>query len=152
MVLRGKVNVVFIGRRVHARLEIHTRQVQVVPPVPSHLAGLDPRRVTDAARRSQPLRHVAVQDVRIAGGNHHGTPRQRPRTTELRNVRLALRRYEVQTVVASDNGRLRIRCKLCRETMLTVLLEHHAGIVLHAGIHHNGLQPVLLADGQRGNG
>ena len=45
---RRKVDVIAIGIHVDARLEGHTCEVPIVPPVPGHLACLDPRGVADA--------------------------------------------------------------------------------------------------------
>ena len=46
-VLRGEVDVVLIGIVVDARREVDAIDVPGVPPVPSHLARLDPRDITN---------------------------------------------------------------------------------------------------------
>ena len=41
-VIMSKIYVILVGIKVDARLEIHTFQIPVVPPVPSHLSRFDP--------------------------------------------------------------------------------------------------------------
>ena len=51
--LGSKVNIVLIGLGVDAGLEVNAAQIPVVPPVPSHFAGLNPIGGTNLIRRSQ---------------------------------------------------------------------------------------------------
>ena len=45
MVLGGKVDVILIGGNIDACFEVDTPQIPVVPPIPSHFAWLNPRRI-----------------------------------------------------------------------------------------------------------
>ena len=44
-IFRSEVDVIFVGLRVDAGFEIHAVDVVGIPPVPSHLAGPNPRSV-----------------------------------------------------------------------------------------------------------
>ena len=61
--LRRKVDVIFIGIVVDARTEIDTTQVPVVPPVPSHLARLDPVDLLHPGGRCQAIDHIAIRQL-----------------------------------------------------------------------------------------
>ena len=75
----GEVDVVFIGFGVDAGLEIDAGDVPVVPPVPGHLAGLDPRDVLDAARGGEQIDQIVLRQARVALGDGQRTPRETAR-------------------------------------------------------------------------
>ena len=76
-VLRGKINIVLIRLVVNSRLEIHTLQVPVVPPVPRHLAGFNPTQVCHFSRLSKQITHIIHRQCRAILCHHGYTPRQR---------------------------------------------------------------------------
>ena len=71
---RRKVDVIAIGIHVDARLEGHTREVPVVPPVPGHLACLDPQGVADAVLRSQGIDKIGDGHFAIVACDAKDTP------------------------------------------------------------------------------
>ena len=162
VVVGGEVDIIQIGIGVHAALEVDTRDVGVVPPVPGHFARLDPRGVLDAALGGQPLRHVAVEDVGIALRDDHGAPGQAALAAQLSDEIGPFGRHEVQSAIAADLLLQGIRRKLGHQPLALRAvgfrpLQEHAGVVLHAGIHHDGLKlcclrPVGQADGQGRDG
>ena len=150
-VLLCEVDVVFIGRGVHARLEADARQVGVVPPVPRHLAGTNPGGVGQAAFGCKALRHVAVQDVGIAFGHHDGTPGERTRSVDFCDEIGSFRRCVVQPAKAQHGLFERIGSEIGSQTVVA-LQQHHARIVLHAGIHDDGFQAAVETDSQGRDG
>ena len=89
--LRREVYIIFIGSIVDARTEIDTAQVPVVPPVPSHLARLDPVNLLHSGGSRQTIDHVAIRQLRIVTSREgENTPRESPRTGYLGNVVLPL--------------------------------------------------------------
>ena len=77
IVFCSKVDIVFVCRCIHARLEVHSGDVGIVPPVPSHLSRFYPLSVAYAAFRGEQLRHVAVHKLSVFPRHHYCTPRQR---------------------------------------------------------------------------
>ena len=71
----GKINVIFIGVHVNARLKRNPFQIPVVPPVPRHFPCLDPRSITDTVGRSQGIDQVVDRHIRILFSNGQHTPR-----------------------------------------------------------------------------
>ena len=74
MVLGGKVDIILIGTRVNARLEIHSLQVPVVPPVPGHLAGFHPTDITYLVGRGQRKDQIVHRHLGVLLRNGHHTP------------------------------------------------------------------------------
>ena len=70
-----EIDEIFVGRGVHARAETHPRDICVIPPVPGHQSGLNPRRIFYLTGLRQALRHVVVQQLRIVLGDEHHSPR-----------------------------------------------------------------------------
>ena len=58
-VIMSKIYVILVGIKVDARLEIHTFQIPVVPPVPSHLARFDPGSIAYLVGSSQGVHQIA---------------------------------------------------------------------------------------------
>ena len=88
--LRSKVNVILICLGVDASLEADAAQVPVVPPVPSHLAGLDPSGGTNLIRRSQRVDKVVHRHLRILFAHGKDAPGIGAGTLRLGNIVLRL--------------------------------------------------------------
>ena len=89
-VSRRKVDVIAIGIHVDARLEGHTREVPVVPPVPGHLACLDPRGVADAVLRSQGIDKIGDGHLAVVACDAKDSPREGACAETFGNVVAAL--------------------------------------------------------------
>ena len=59
--LRREVDVIFIGIVVDTRTEIDTTQITGIPPLPGHLARLDPVDLLHPGGSRQPINHVAIR-------------------------------------------------------------------------------------------
>ena len=59
--LRREVDVIFIGIVVDTRTEIDTAQITGIPPLPGHLARLDPVDLLHPGGSRQPINHVAIR-------------------------------------------------------------------------------------------
>ncbi len=57
-VIMSKIYVIFVSIEVDACLEIHTFQIPVVPPVPSHLARFDPGSIAYLVGSSQGVHQI----------------------------------------------------------------------------------------------
>ena len=73
-VLRGEVDVIFICVGVDAGLEVNLTETPVVPPVPSHLSGLDPARVGHARRGCEGIYEVGGRHLRVVVGQGDYAP------------------------------------------------------------------------------
>ena len=113
MVLRSEVDIILIGVGVHARCKVNARYVQVVPPVPCHLAWSNPRHIGNAAGRRQALGHVAIQNVGIALCDDYRTPRESLTSIELRDIIGTFRGHQVQTGIAANLLFQGVGGKLC---------------------------------------
>ena len=69
----GEVDIVLVGLRVDPGAEVHSVEVPVVPPVPGHLAGLDPAPVA-FGRPAQEIDQVVVQQLAVLFGHGHDAP------------------------------------------------------------------------------
>ena len=115
-VLRGKINIVLIRLVVNSRLEIHTLQVPVVPPVPRHLAGFNPTQVSHLSGLPKQITHIIHRQCRAILCHHGYTPRQRRFTfppslrlwIQFCYIFLALFHNHLEVVVASLLHSLRI--------------------------------------------
>ena len=68
----SEVNIVFVGFGVDACLEFDPSQIPVVPPVPSHLSGLDPVGLSNLVRGGKRIDEVVDGHLRVllAHGKH----------------------------------------------------------------------------------
>ena len=148
---RGEVDVGLVSGGVHTGLEVHSDDIVVVPPVPGDLAGTYPRGVVDAAGGSQALRYVAAEDVGVTGGDDDGAPRRGERAVHLGYAVLAAVGDEVQAVVAAQRDRAGHGRELRLQRVPGALQQHHRRVVLHSGVHRNGLHAAGQADRQRGD-
>ena len=98
---RGEVDVIFIGIVVDASLERHAVDVPVVPPVPGHLAGLDPAEIFYAAGRGEFIDQVAVSQILVVFGDHDATPRKAALAFHFGDVVLSFLHHILQVVVAT---------------------------------------------------
>ena len=98
---RGEVDVVFVGVVVDAGLEVHAVEVPVVPPVPCHLSGPDPRGVPDPGFGCQAVDHVVVEQLAVLPGDDHRAPREGSAADGRGNVSFALAHEHLQPVVSS---------------------------------------------------
>ncbi len=97
-VLRREVDVVAVRLVVHAGAEGHAAQVEVVVPVPGHLARPDPRHVGESRRCREEIHHLVEQQLPVVVGDHHDAPRQRAATTRARQPVGAARHGNVAVV------------------------------------------------------
>ena len=123
---RGKVNVVLIGVVVDARLERHTTDVPVVPPVPCHLAGAHPADVLHPARRSQQVAHIVHRQGSVVPRHHGNAPRQLIALLDKGNVILPFLNKQLQVVVSALLHRLGIA------GMLTLQPHIHSRLPIHS--------------------
>ena len=71
----SKIYVIFVSIEVDACLEIHTFQIPVVPPVPSHLARFDPGSIAYLVGSSQGVHQIAGWHLGIVLCDGEDTPR-----------------------------------------------------------------------------
>ena len=71
----SKIYIIFIGFKVDARLEIHTFQIPVVPPVPSHLSRFDPGSIAYLVGSSQGVHQVVGWHLGIVLCDGEDAPR-----------------------------------------------------------------------------
>ena len=88
--LRREVNHITVGGGVDASLEIHAANVPVIPPIPRHLAPLDPRRIAYTRGGSQRINQIAHGHLTVVRGYCHHTPGERTRRRSLGYIILAL--------------------------------------------------------------
>ena len=74
-VIMSKIYVIFVSIEVDACLEIHTFQIPVVPPVPSHLARFDPGSIAYLVGSSQGVHQIAGWHLGIVLCDGEDTPR-----------------------------------------------------------------------------
>ena len=74
-VIMSKIYIIFVSIEVDARLEIHTFQIPVVPPVPSHLSGFDPGGISNLVGCSQGIHQVVGWHLCIVLGDGEDAPR-----------------------------------------------------------------------------
>ena len=149
-VVGGKVYIIFICVGVHARLEVHARNVQRAHPVPGHAPGFYPRNVVQTAGRGQLLRYVAVGKLRVVVGNHYGAPRHGARAGCFGNVVAALvgLRLECGRFAGHEVHALRHACKAGADRVGfgRVFLHEHAWVVFAAGVENGGLYVASQID------
>ena len=156
-VSRRKVDVIAIGIHVDARLEGHTREVPVVPPVPSHLSCLDPRGVADAVLRSQGIDKIGDGHFAIVACDAKDSPGEGACAETFGNVVAAL--LHITHLAPGVIGHFgRIGSKFGIERTL-LCLHKHTGISLditfeqsHLGLpaidRHGQERGTLLCPGQ----
>ena len=71
----SKIDVIFVSFKIDARLEIHTFQIPVVPPVPSHLSRFDPGSISNLVGSSQGIYQVVGRHLGIVLGDGKDAPR-----------------------------------------------------------------------------
>ena len=74
-VIMSKIYVIFVSIEVDACLEIHTFQIPVVPPVPSHLARFDPGSIAYLVGSSQGVHQIAGWHLGIVLCDGEDAPR-----------------------------------------------------------------------------
>ena len=74
-VIMSKIYVIFVSIEVDACLEVHTFQIPVVPPVPSHLARFDPGSIAYLVGSSQGVHQVVGWHLGIVFCDGEDTPR-----------------------------------------------------------------------------
>jgi len=73
-VVGGKIDIVLVGGCVEAGLEIDAIEIEGVPPVPGHLAGLDPGGVRDLFRLRELVDQRIADDFGIPAGDDQQAP------------------------------------------------------------------------------
>ena len=71
----SKIYVIFVSFEIDARLEVHTFQIPVVPPVPGHLSGFDPGSIAYLVGSSQGVHQVVGWHLGIVFCDGEDTPR-----------------------------------------------------------------------------
>ena len=135
---RREVYVVSIGFGVHPGREVHPREIPVVPPVPSHFARLDPRRVLQPALGAELCGDVAGEQVGVVCADDHHPPREKLPAGHPRDVVGALGGHEVQARLFVHGLFERIGSKLGYERVPLAFFQKHAGIVQLVGFHDDG--------------
>ena len=74
-VIMSKIYVIFVSFEVDACLEIHTFQIPVVPPVPSHLARFDPGSIANLVGSSHGVHQIVGRHLCIVLCNGEDAPR-----------------------------------------------------------------------------
>ena len=98
---RSEVDIVLVGLVVDAGLEVHAVEIPVVPPVPRHLSGPDPRCVFDPGFGRQTVDHVVVEQLAVLPGDDDRAPRKRPLADGRSDVPLTFAHEHLQPVVPS---------------------------------------------------
>ena len=73
--IMSKIYIIFVSFEVDARLEIHTFQIPVVPPVPSHLSRFDPGSISNLVGCSQGIHQVVGRHLCIVLSDGEDAPR-----------------------------------------------------------------------------
>ena len=71
----SKIYVIFVSFEIDARLEVHTFQIPVVPPVPGHLSGFDPGSIAYLVGSSQGVHQIAGWHLGIVLCDGEDAPR-----------------------------------------------------------------------------
>ena len=162
---RCKINVIFVGLRVDARLEVHSVEIPVVPPVPGYLAGFDPGNILNARRFGQKPSCIALCNLDV-GPDDGSPPRESPRCIHCHKEVLIFIDLTLDVVVTSVNDRLGARSehgfkRICRISLVqvhprvTIQVDvRYADFHSLSGIHQKrqkGKSP-LIEPGNRGHG
>ena len=100
-VLGGEINIILVGIVVDACFEVHAGEVPVIPPVPCHLAGLNPAKVLYLAGLAQKIAQVVHSQVGTVLGHHGNAPGQDGELVHLGDIVLAFLYEHLQVVVAT---------------------------------------------------
>ena len=141
-VSRCKIDVITIGFHIDARLERHSCQVPIVPPVPCHLAGLDPRSVANAVVRSQGIDEIGDGHFAVITRNVENSPRESPRSLTFGDMITAfLHITHLAPGVISHFGRIGSKFGVKRTFLC---LHKHTGISLDITLQqsHLGLAAI----------
>ena len=149
-VARGEVDVVEIGLRVDTGLKVNAIELQVVPPVPSHLARPDPRRVGNARGLGQQCHQVDVGQVDVGRGHGHYAPRKGSAGRAVGQKVLIFGHLHLQIVVPALDHRARIGRKNAAEPVAARGVEEHSGIVAQVALGDADLGACVDKHGQEG--
>ena len=102
-VLGGEIDVVFVSLVIDSGLEINTVDVPVVPPVPSHLSGLDPAPIgVLVGRGAEQPGQVRVHEVLLLFEYSHNPPGETPAGLGGGDVVVTALHNALKHVVAAD--------------------------------------------------
>ena len=139
----GEVDVILIGLGIDSGTEVHARDVPGVPPIPSHLAGPNPRRVVD-------LRGLGEQPAQIARGEtgirtHHGdAPRKRARALDPGDVISPLLDEDLDIIIAAGLAPQRIRSETpLQRSAAVAVVEVHARVIVEIRLGEADVHPVV---------
>ena len=152
IVLLGEVDIVAIGVGIDAGTEGNTRQVPVVPPVPGHFSGFNPRSVFQPEGRCQQLSDIGREQLGIVVCHQHNAPGQSLLRFKSGSIFGTLRGNEVQPVESAHFALERNGSKFSSQSVACAFLEEHAGIVVNASLHNHGFLSAGEAYGQGGDG
>ena len=139
-VARREVDVVLVGLRVDPGLEVDAVDVVGVPPVPGHLAGLDPRRVGDPRGRGEQVDDRVRHQVLVLLRDAQHAPRVRARALRHRDV--VGRPHDLEVAVALELLLERVRRKDAFERGAARAAQPQARVVLDVGVGDRDLHPV----------
>ena len=86
VIVRCKVNIIFVGFHIDARLEVNIIDSPIVPPIPSYLTGLYPRSISDTVGRSQSIYQIIHRHFRILLRYCPNAPRITPLSIRFGNI------------------------------------------------------------------
>ena len=149
-VFGGEIDVVLISLVVDSRLEINAVEVPVVPPVPSHLSGLDPAPVGVFVRwlPKQPGQ-VRVHEVLLLFEYSHNPPGEAAACLGGGDVVVAALHNALKHVVASDLCLVRHSGVDPVKGFSAFTVEVEARIVAQVGLGDHHLDPVKSVNYKR---
>ena len=102
-ILRRKVYVMFIGLTIEPCLEVNTKKIIGIVPVPCHLARSDPTEVNTADRRcAKPVDHLAFNQACVIPGDDENPPREGACAGCTCNIILSFRNIDVTVIMSLD--------------------------------------------------
>ena len=141
-VIMSKIYIIFVSFKIDTCLEIHTFQIPVVPPVPSHFSRFDPGSIANLVGCSQGIHQVVGRHLCVVLCDGEDAPRIISLAGAYGDVVVGtLYMAHVSPRVVSHL--LRIRCKGGSQDSLLLILFAAVGFQPHARI----LLQVALQDG-----
>ena len=143
-VIMSKIYVIFVSIEVDARLEIHTFQIPVVPPVPSHLSRFDPGGISNLVGCSQGIYQVVGWHLGIVLGDGEDAPRIISLAGAGSDI-IASALYVAHVSPRVVNHLLRVGSEGCSQDSLlfilfaAVSLQPHARILLQVAFQNGNL-------------
>ena len=131
-----EIDVIFIGRLVDPRREIHAGKSPVVPPLPRGLAGFDPRNIVEPAGRSELPDQIVVREPGILPHDTERPPRQAVSRREGCYERLVLLDHALHAVVTARHDLPRRGRENAFEFVRAASVQEHARIGFEIGVRN----------------